>query len=305
MFHNYSDRKRAILALILANIIWGAASPIFKFSLQNIPPFTLALFRFTIASLILLPFVHKELHRFTNEVRNWKEIVLYSLSGVTINIIFFFLGLKLTESINAPIIGSAGPIVIIIASSFFLKEKITHKKIIGVGTSFAGVVLIILLPLLEKGIDATILGNLFLVLATLGAVGQTLVGRNIASKYSPLPLTFWAFLIGSITFIPFAFGELMNLPPLDYRAFIGIAYGAIFSSALAYSLYAWGLSKIQASEAGLFAYIDPVVAMAIAYPLLGEKPTGLFVIGSLLVFIGIYIAEGRIQYHPINKLFKE
>jgi len=304
MLNKLNTRQKAILALIIANIIWGAASPIFKYSLESIPPFTLAFLRFSIASLILFPFVHKELHKLTSVIDNWKEIFLFSIFGTTINITFFFLALKSTESINAPIIGSSGPIIILIFSVLFLHEKAGLKKILGMLLSFFGILIIILEPVIKHGLDGSVIGNIFLVIATLGAVGQTLIGKKVTKKYSPLPLTFWSFIIGSITFIPMMIPELKTLPPLDVKSVIGIVYGSIFSSFIAYSLYAWGLSKIDASEAGLFAYIDPVIAIVIAYPLLGEKPTSLFLLGSVLVFFGIYITERRLNYHPIKKLLR-
>ena len=304
MLNKLNTRQKAILVLIIANIIWGAASPIFKYSLESIPPFTLAFLRFSIASLILFPFVHKELHKLTSVIDNWKEIFLFSIFGTTINITFFFLALKSTESINAPIIGSSGPIIILIFSVLFLHEKAGLKKILGMLLSFFGILIIILEPVIKHGLDGSVIGNIFLVIATLGAVGQTLIGKKVTKKYSPLPLTFWSFIIGSITFIPMMIPELKTLPPLDVKSVIGIVYGSIFSSFIAYSLYAWGLSKIDASEAGLFAYIDPVIAIVIAYPLLGEKPTSLFLLGSVLVFFGIYITERRLNYHPIKKLLR-
>jgi drug/metabolite transporter (DMT)-like permease len=305
MLKGLSTYKKAIIALIIANIIWGAASPIFKYSLQNIPPFTLAFLRFNLASLLMLPFVYKDLIKYHSKTKEyWKSLLWYALTGVTINIIFFFLALQLTESINAPIIGSAAPIVTIALSMFYLGERPKPQKIIGAVVSMIGILIIIFEPLLKHGLDTSILGNLLLVLATLSAVVQTLIGRPLTQKYPPLLATFWAFAIGNLTFIPLLVTELPTMPAFDSRAFIGIAYGALLSSLAAYSLYAWGLSKIEASEVSLFAYIDPVIAIMVAYPLLGEKPDIYFVIGSLFVFVGIFVAERRIHYHPIYKLLK-
>lgn len=304
MLSKLTGYQKAILAMVVANIIWGAASPIFKLSLQNIPPFSLAFLRFFLATIILFPFVHKDLHNFKKQVDNWKEIVGYALTGITINIIFFFLALRLTTSITAPIIGSAGPIALIIFGALFLNEKVTGRKIIGSAVSFLGVLLLIIEPILDKGFDGSLIGNLFLVIATLGAVGQTIYGRRLAHKYPPLPLTFWAFFIGTLTFIPLAFPEILHFPQLDWRGILGIIYGAVFSSTIAYSLFAWGLSKIEASEAGLYFYLDPIVAIVIAYPLLGEKPSIPFLVGSVLVFAGILIAEKRLNYHPLHKLIQ-
>ncbi len=61
-----------ILALIITNIIWGAASPIFKFALQNIPPFTLAFIRFFFAGLLFLPFVFLFYQKLS--LKRWLEV---------------------------------------------------------------------------------------------------------------------------------------------------------------------------------------------------------------------------------------
>src|SRR3989344_9043080 len=112
-----SKHHLAIFALIIANIIWGAASPIFKWSLQDIQPFTLAFLRFFIGALLLLPFT---LHNLHIQKRDWVKLSLLSLSGITINISFFFIAIQMTSSINAPIIASAAPVFIIVGSFLFL-----------------------------------------------------------------------------------------------------------------------------------------------------------------------------------------
>lgn len=295
-----------VLALISANIIWGAASPIFKFSLQNIPPFSLAFYRFFIASLILYPVIHKNIA--LSDLKN-KWIWFFALSGVTINIAFFFLALEKTASINAPIIASSGPIFILVASALYLREKIKFMEIVGTLIGFTGILVIIFQPILEKGLSGEIMGNLFLVIATLGAAAGTIIGRKILTSKNTVGLTFWAFLIGTVTFLPFMLREYFINPGwmanLDHRGWLGIIFGALFSSAAAYCLYNWALSKMPANRTSVFTYIDPIIAIAIAVPLLGEKITVPFIIGSVLVFLGILLAEGRLHYHPIHKLINK
>jgi drug/metabolite transporter (DMT)-like permease len=120
-------------------------------------------------------------------------------------------------------------------------------------------------------------------------------------------MTFWACVIGTISFFPLMVWEYIKNPGwfalLDYRGWTGIIYGAVFSSALAYGASDWALSKLTAFRTSIFSYLDPVVAIAVAIPLLGEKITVPFVVGSILVFTGIYIAENRVHWHPIWKLF--
>jgi drug/metabolite transporter (DMT)-like permease len=294
-----------ILALIITNIIWGGASPIFKFALQNIPPFTLAFIRFFFAGLIFLPLALKNFQKIS--VRQWFEIFLVGFFGVFVNITFFFLGLKKTESINVPIIGSSGPVFIYFFSILFLKEKPKLKVFLGMLFALVGVFLIILSPILLDGKKiylGEIEGNFFIVLATFGSVFSTIIGKDLLKKVNPYFVSAFSFLSSSILFLLFVPKELISWSfyKLNLAGWVGIIYGVFFSSAAAYFLYYYGLSKIDAQEVGLFTYIDPIAAVIIAMPLLHEFPTIYYIIGSFLVFGGIYLAEGRIHWHPINKL---
>ncbi len=298
-----------ILALIIANIIWGGASPIFKFALNNIPPFTLAFIRFFFAGLIFLPLAIKNTQKLN--WRRWLEIFLVGFFGIFINITFFFLGLKKTESINVPIIASSGPVFIYIFSILFLKEKPKLKVFLGMMISLLGVLTIVLSPLFFDGkkiMFGEIEGNFFIVLATLGSVFSTIIGRDLLKKVNPYLVSAYSFLISSFLFLIFVPRELANwsFNQLDAAGWTGIVYGVFFSSALAYFFYYYGISKLQAQDVGIFTYIDPIAAIVIAYPLLGELPNLWYIIGIFLVFGGIYLAEGRINYHlPIRRIKKK
>jgi len=150
-----------------------------------------------------------------------------------------------------------------------------------------------------------VLGNLYLVIATVAAVGQTIAGKKIIDRYDPWAFTVWAFIIGAASFLPLAGLELAKNPhlyaQLDWRGYLGVAWGAIFSSAAGYGLFAWGLSKISATDASLFSYIDPVAGTILGYFLLHEPISVPFLLGAILIFGGIFVAEGRIHYHPIQK----
>jgi drug/metabolite transporter (DMT)-like permease len=306
-----SPARKAIIALIIANIIWGAGSPIFKLTMETVPPFTLAFLRFFLGAAIMLflfgPRACKPGKLFKTDSKN---LLLYTLFGVTINIIFYFLGLTLTLSLNAPIIASTGPILIFIIAVFYLHEKIKNRKIIGVVTGTVGILLIVLEPLLVAGgIGGSILGNIFLIISTFGAVLQAIIGHKFVKQFDPIKITFWSNLIGSLTFIPFMFWEIEKNPNLfgniSNFGYFGIIWGSIFSSFLAYFLFAWGLSKLEASDVSLFTYIDPVIGAILSYFLLHEPITPLFLLGSTFIFCGIFIAEGRIQYHPVFRLLKK
>jgi len=293
------------LALIIANIIWGMASPIFKFALTNIPPFTLAFIRFFFAGLIFLPLAIKNWQKLT--AKQFFEILLVGFFGITINISFFFLGVVKTESINVPIIASSGPVFIYLLSILFLREKPKLKVLTGMLIALAGVSFIILSPLIldgKKFILGAIEGNLFILIATFGSVFQTIIGRDIFKKVNTLQVSAIAFLFGSFTFIPFIPKEFANwdISFLNVAGWTGIIFGVFFSSALAYFLFYYGVSKLKAQDVGIFTYIDPLAAIIVAGPLLHEYPNLFYVLGGILIFGGIYFAEGRVHWHPFHKI---
>jgi len=292
----------AILAVIFANIIWGAGAPIFKWSLHGIGPFTLSFIRFAGAAIILFPFAVKNLKI---KRKHWLTLIFLAFYGFVVNITLMFVGLQFTESINQPIIGSSAPIFLIIGSFFFLKEIPKRKVLIGTLISLIGVIIVILRPILESGVDISIWGNILFVISTLGIVMYTILLKEIVDEYKPLTVTFWSFFIAGIFMLPFVVIESHGfkiLQGISWQGWIGASYGAIFSSAIAYLCFNYALKFVSADEIGIFLYIDPIATILVAIPLLHEQLTFSFILGGFFVFLGIFVAEGRLNYHPFYKL---
>src|SRR3989344_8173260 len=294
--------RLAVLALIIANIIWGASFPIYKWSLEVIPPFSFAFFRFFIGALIIFPFVIKFLKVAKEDIT---KLILVAIISVTVQIPLLFFGLNLSPSINAPIIISSGPIFLIIASVIFLKEKLKLKVLLGTLISLFGVLAIILRPFIEGGFSQEgILGNFLIFLATLCGVIQAIILKEITVNNKPLTITFWMFLIGSLPLLPAVIWESssFNLLEINTQGAIGLIYGIVLAAVIAHYFLAFGIKYIKASEVGIFTYVDPIATVIIAVPLLHEVITFPYLIGAALVFLGIFIAEGRVHYHPVHKL---
>lgn len=298
-----SNYKKAILTFIIANTIWGAGSPLFKWSLEGISPLLLAFFRFTIPVIVLL-FFYKKMQR--PRIRDTFYFMLLGTLSCTFNIGLYFLGLQHAPSINQPVIASAGPIFVIVGSALFLRDKATKRILFGNLVGLAGVLFIVLEPFMGVHANQSLLGNCLFILATIcGSLG-TLVSKRLAKRYNTVTLTFWTFLIASFTLLPIPLDEISHhtfMAQINAHSMVGILFGGIFSSLLAYLLFYWGLHYIKASETTIFSYIDPVIAILIAAPLLHEYPNPIFIFGTFLVFFGIFIAEGRIHWHPLHKLF--
>lgn len=300
--------QKGVLSLIVANVIWGFASPIFKWSLTNIPPFTLAFLRFAIAALILAVILRKKLSLPIQNTHDFWLLMANAVTGITGNIALFFLGLRLTLAMNVPVIASSQPIIVFLLAFLFLNEKLQKKKIFGMLIGTLGILVIVLEPIYYQGMDGNTLGNFLVILATLCGAFGVLTGRKLFQRYNPLVLTFWAFVIGAISFLPPALVEFARQPTLfqqlDIRGITGIVFGAVFSSLIAYSCQAFGLSKIPANEASIFTYVDPIAGTVLSFFMLREPITIPFLIGTGCIFLGIYIAEHRLHYHPFQKLQK-
>lgn len=296
-----------VLALIITNVIWGAAPPIFKFALTNIPPFTLAFIRFFFASLLFFPFIlnydFKKMSR-----TDWKDTVIASFVGITLGISFFFMGLEKAPSINLSILGSSTPIFLFLFSVFILREVPKLKVFLGMLLSFLGVLAIIFLPLLTQQLSEptknTIEGNLLFIAAVICITAHPILLRNVVRRVNVYVVTFLGFLISGISFFPLMLWESKswNFSNVTSTGWVGIIFGTLLSSGLAYFLFNYGIARIKIQEVGLFAYMDPVVSILIAAPLLGEHPDIYFFIGAVLVFGGIFLAEGRLHWHPLHKL---
>ncbi|PIZ66746.1 hypothetical protein CO051_07330 [Candidatus Roizmanbacteria bacterium CG_4_9_14_0_2_um_filter_39_13] len=296
-----------ILAIIIAEIIWGSAPPIFKYSLQGVPPFTLAFIRFFTASFIFMPFAYMRWKRLTTIQLVY--ILLGSLVGVVINVSAFFVGLELAPSINVHMISAAGPLVLYALSIFVLHEKPHAQVFRGMIFAFVGVLVIFLAPLFRDGfstgsgsVRSVLIGNFLFMIAMVGGVFYAVINKKIIKTVDSTVIMSLQFFVGSVAFIPMMVRELKDwsFASLNNAGWVGIIYGIFFSSALAYFLLNYALKRISAQQIGVFEYMKPVIAVLVAIPLLSEFPDVYFIIGSVLIFVGVYISERHPHFQRIH-----
>ena len=302
-------RTKAFLALTVVSAIWGIASVVIKYTVQFIPPFSFLTIRFVIASIILHFFV-KKIHKSVGLWRTGKfkdlnkediKLFLAGVIGSSINLVLVFYAFKYTSSIEGTLILAAAPIFTIIGGFYFLKEKVTKKEFIGISITLVGFSLIVFKPLLEQSINFSqdLLGNLIMIGAVFSWVAYVLVSKNIfnnkRSNHSPTFITFVTFFSGAITLFPFGIYEILTTQIDFIKAIPGILYMTILSTVVAYTLFEYGVQKIEAGEAELFHYLQPVFTIPVAMIFLGEAFSMLYLIGGLIILIGLYIAERRIR----------
>lgn len=302
MKHSYFH---AAIALIIAYVIWGGGPPIFKWAFEDIPTFTLAFLRYAIPVVLMLIFCRKYI---PIQRKDLLTVIVAGIFGITFNIGFYFVAIHYTASINAAIIGCASPAFLILGAMFFLKERPTRKMLAGNLVGLTGVLLIVLGPSVALASKTSVFGNLLLLVSTISAVVNTLITKNLITKYHPITLMFWTFLVGTITFYPLALQDSLHygfLYHLNFQGLFGILYGSLLASFAAWFLFFWAFERITASETTIYSYLQPVSSVIIAFPLVHEVPNALFLMGSALVIFGMYIAENHKKYphshHLVHK----
>ncbi|MDP3758760.1 MAG: EamA family transporter [Candidatus Daviesbacteria bacterium] len=306
--------KRPIpyIALIIAHLIWGANFVVAKVTLQEFPPMNLALFRFAIASLLLAPFFLAETKKVKIDKKDLPKLIAIGVFIITLNITFFFEGIKRTSAIDASILSLTVPILSVLFGWWFLKEKVYLVNLLGITLGLAGALVIVGVPQIFSGTVSSqmLTGNVLIILASISWVLGAIVAKKILSKYSSLIVTAVAFLVGTITFfIPAALEYIQNpgwVNQITVLGILGLAFMTLLSSISAYFLFEWGLSKTSVTVADLFHYLEPIAAIGLAVLILGERISTSFLIGGALIAVGAYLGtlakEAHHRHHKAHRV---
>lgn len=289
------EKREALFALTISAIIWGANAPISKWALASSSIATLGFLRFFIAFFIFY-FIFKP------DLRVKKQdiplMIMANVIGISIHIPILYLGLSLTNSINAALIASSVPIISLFFTKFLLNEKISKRFIIGGLIGMTGVIFIILQPAIEHGISTNVIGNIILLFSAFTFIISEVFSKKLLKKeYKPTTIVTYGYLAGITTFLPFFAMDVAwnGTYFLNQNFIIGLMYIVIFSSLIAIPSWQWALSKLEVSRVGFFLYLDPVVASIVAFFLLGEVITTTLLLGAVLIFAGLYVAENTIH----------
>jgi drug/metabolite transporter (DMT)-like permease len=293
------NRSKAYALLLINTILWGFSSPIIKYSLNfGISPNQFLLGRYLIASLIFLPlYIFWFRSPKTKNVSSLK-LILLAILGTPLTLLPLYIGLEMTSSIDASILVATGPITTILGGVIFLKEKISHREKIGITICSLGTAIIVLEPLLNGNIQhpGSIFGNCLILLSNLIWTAFLLLDKKYKAEPSQISL------ISYLVSIPF-FALITLLEPISTKNILtnifagpvtlGILYMAIFGSIIAFWAYSAGQKAIEASEAAIFTYLQPLFALPLSLFWLKESITLPFTLGCLIATAGVIISETR------------
>ena len=236
-----SEHKRVYTGIglaIVATLIWSGNFIIARGVIKDIPPVTLAFFRWLLATIIILPFAWKYFTAELSIVRsNFGFLLLAAVTGVSMFNTFVYIAGHYSTAINMALLGTCtSPLMSVIFARIFLKEKITPLRIVGMCICITGVLL-----LLSKGNIETLLNFSFtkgdwwiLAAAFTFAIYNTMVKKKPAAMNS-VNFLFVIFGLGTLILLPFYLYELkkaggfeMNLPKMTKRKLTGFMVAGFF-----------------------------------------------------------------------------
>lgn len=278
--------------LALAATIWGVDSTVAKPALEFIPPITFSFSRFLIGALLFgLTLALTKIPKSISKKDLPKAAALAFVNGV-LGIVFINFGIKYTTAANVSILTSLlPPIIIALLSAIFLKEKLSKVNIGGIIIATLGAAFLTNLFWGFKELIKTqfFLGNVLIIIATLGWATYNVWGKTLFQKYHPTTITAYIFFFAVLFILPLAAWEIgHNQLRFSLRAIFGLLYSGIGSGFLAYFSWNKGLKTTPASKAGIFTYLTALSGVVAAVVFLKESLSAHFLIGSLLTCLGLY-----------------
>ena len=291
-----NSRNLAIFALLSVQILYGLNFTFAKTIINEnyVQPFALVILRVG-GDAILFWLVSFFLPKEKIEKKDYFNFFMAAVFGVAINMLLFLKGLELTTPISASVIVTITPIIILILSSFFLNEKITSLKIVGVFLGFCGGILLTVLGKSTRVGDNLPLGNLFIFINVISYSIYIILIKKLTQKYHPFTFIKWLFLFGFFLILPFGYNEFKviqweTFTPYATFSVLFVVVGATFGT---YLLNPLALRRLKASTVGIFIYLQPVIAGIFAIIMGADVVSPVKLIAMCLIFSGVYLVTKK------------
>mgnify|MGYP001347048690 FL=1 len=294
-----NNRILALLAAFSATTIYGLNHTIAKV----IMPHYIGAFGFIMLRVVGAAILFWMLSLFiTNEKierKDYYRIFFGALLGMCINMLMFFKGLQLSTPINSGVIVTLTPIIILILSAFFLKEKLTKIKLLGITIGFSGALLLILSGNTSQVVNApnVSLGNSMMLINSICYGSYLVIVKPLTKKYNIITLMKWMFLLGIFMTSPITYSEFSEVSwnTLPFEAIWRMAFVIIGTTFLTYLFNVYALKTLPATTIGAFTYLQPLITILYAVITGNDILDGIKISACLLVFFGVYLVSKKVK----------
>lgn len=290
------NRWLALLAVFIVQLIYGLNYTFANDVIDGgyIKPYGFILLRITGAVILFWLFSlvtpNEKIER-----KDFLTLFVASIFGIAINMLMFFKGFQYTTPIHASVIMVITPIIVLILSSIFLKERMTSAKVLGIVLGFSGAVVLSVYGKSANSGDNILLGNLLVFINATSFSIYLIMIKKLTAKYHPFTFVKWLFLFGFILVLPFGYSELMEVNWSQFNTYIifCVLFVIVCSTFLNYLLNPIGLRHLKASTVGSFIYLQPFVAVTFAIIMKSDTFDWIKLLSSILIFSGVYLVTLR------------
>lgn len=283
----------ANLAALMPNVIFGFSFLFSKTALGFSHPLIILAVRFTVAFLVLNLMWALKIVKLNFKGKKIYKLLLMALAQPLLYFIFELYGINATSSAMSGVIISLVPVVVIILSTLFLKEKPTRVQIVCSAVSLLAVAAISILS--NDGNRNTLYGILLLLGAVVCAAVFNIISRSESAEFTPFERTYMMFLVGAVGFDIIAVATLRGqfIPELTcasvHPEFWGaITYLAVLSSIAAFMLYNYATTKISAVRAASYSNVITVVSVLAGIFIMHENLSIPQLICCAVIILGVY-----------------
>jgi drug/metabolite transporter (DMT)-like permease len=285
-----------LLFLILANLFWAGNYVFGKYLVTEMSPLQMTFSRWLLALILLIPLAHWiERPDWKSVWKEWKTLFVLSILGILSYNFLLYEALQYTTPMNAALVNSINPAVLVLFSFLFLKERISLKNSFGLFISLLGVLLVLTNGQLQLIFHINYnQGDLLMLVAILVWTIYSIIGRKTKS-IPPIAATSISVLFALIIMLPIILvsGITFNYN-LSNQAIIGIVYMGIFPSVGSFIFWNVSLRHIDASKAGIYLNLITVFTAIISL-LLGNIISFIQILGGILVFTGVYLTNQKVK----------
>lgn len=283
-------------SMLGANVMWGLMSPVAKFVMVGgaVTPLVVTDLRITGAMVLfwIASFFQKPERVAPKDLL---KLLGASLLAIVFNQGCFIFGVGLTSPVDASIITTSMPLLAMVLAAIYLKEPITGKKVLGIAVGATGALLLILgshqVSEAKAAGNHYIWGDLLVLLAQFSYALYFVLFKNFVNKYSLITIMKWMFTYAFICALPFSYNDLLHtewksLQNTEIGALVFIVVGSTFVS---YVLIVIGQKNLRPTVAGMYNYVQPLVASIVAVCWGMDTFNFVKIISVALIFGGVYL----------------
>jgi drug/metabolite transporter (DMT)-like permease len=297
-----NNNLKAHLALLGANTIYGLNFVIAKGIMPDYLTPKAIIFIRVIITVGVFWLLHLFLPKEKVDIRDKFKFAICAIFGVAINQLLFFEGLNLSTPINASIIITVIPVLILFFAHFILKEKITSSKIAGIILGASGALIVILSAGIGNFNSGTMLGNMLIFINAGSWAFYLVLIKPLMERYDSFTVMKWVFLFGLMIVFPFTFVSTYwsDFGAIPIQIWFSLGFVVFVATILAYFLNNYSLKTVSPSVNGIYIYLQPLIAAFVAIIYGKDQLKVTDVIAAILIMTGVFLVTRRPKKHPLS-----